>query len=64
MWKCALLKKARKSMVKTVSLFLWNRIKKSHDTIQCLKNAVHYLNIKIPDVLVKIIDLKFVVHLN
>ena len=31
----------------------------SHDKIQRLKNVVHYLNMKIPDILVEIIDLRF-----
>ena len=30
----------------------------AHETIQCLKNVVHYLNMKMPDILVEIIDLK------
>ena len=38
---------------KTVDLLLF-----AHDTIQCLKNVVYYLNMKIPDILVGIIDLK------
>ena len=58
MGKCALLEKARKSIEKTVSWFLWNCRKTiAHDTIQCLKNVVHYLNMKTPDILVGIIDL-------
>ena len=36
----------------TVEKFL----KIAHDTIQCLKNAVHYLNMIMPDILVEIID--------
>ena len=46
--------------------FLWNREKQiAHDTIQCLKNVVHYFNMKIPDILVVIIYLTFfLVHSN
>ena len=31
----------------------------AYDTIQCLKNIIHYLNMKMPDMLVEIIDLQF-----
>ena len=34
------------------------KIENYDDTLQCLKNVVHYLNIKIPDILVEIIDFK------
>ena len=30
----------------------------AHDTIQCLKNGVHYLNMKMPDILVEIFYLQ------
>ena len=39
-------------------------MKISHNTIQCLNCGVPHLNIKIPDILVGIVDLHFVVHWN
>ena len=62
MWKCALLKNQENPKQKTVSWFFWNRFKEefifAHGKIQCLKNVLHYLNMKIPDILVEIIDLQ------
>ena len=60
MWKCALLKKARKSIAKNCKLIFSGTVegKIAHNTIQCLKNVVYYLNMKMPDMSVEIIDLK------
>ena len=60
MWKCALLKKARKSIAKNCKLIFSGAVDFcfAHDTIQCLKNVVHYLNMKMLDILVEILDLK------
>ena len=60
MWKCALLKKARKSIAKNCKLIFSGAVDFcfAHDTIQCLKNVVHYLNMKMTDILVGIIDLQ------
>ena len=60
---CIIEKKARKSIAKRLKVdFLWNRGKEkeklAHDTMQFLKNVVHYLNMKMPDILVEIIDLQ------
>ena len=40
------------------------RTKIAHDKIQWMKNVVHYLNMKIPDILVEIIDLQLLFHSN
>ena len=55
-----IIEKSRKSIAKKLEVnFIWNLGKRfSHNTIQCLKNVVHYLNMKIPDILVEIIDLQ------
>ena len=63
MWKCALLKKERKSKAKKLSVdFLWNcrkvRIKFCLRHNSMTGNVIHYLNIKILDILVEIIDLQ------
>ena len=59
MRKCVLLKKARKSIAKNCKLVLPGTVKKyALDKIQCLENVAHYLNTKIPDILVEIIDLQ------
>ena len=64
MWKFALLEKAKKSIAKNCKLIFSGTVenKIAHDTIQCLKNVVHYLNMNIPYILVEIIDLNFLVH--
>ena len=49
---------------KTSSWFSLEPFKNAHDTIQCLKNVVHYLNMKIPDIFVEIIELQLLVHSN
>ena len=36
----------------------------AHDTIQCLKNVVHYLDTKMIDILVEIIDLELISSLK
>ena len=45
---------------KTLSWFSLELLKTiiAHDTIQCLKNIVHYLSMKMPDILVEMIYLK------
>ena len=63
MWKCALLEKARKSIAKKLEVDFCGTVeniylKIAHDTIQCLKNVVDYLNMKMPDILVEMIYLK------
>ena len=49
---------------KNVSWFSMEPLKNVHDTIQCLKNIVHYLNMKMPDLLVEIIDLQIFTSLK
>ena len=60
MLKYALLKKQEIQRVKTISWILSGtvkiKIKIAHDTIQCLRKVVHYLNMKMPYILVEIID--------
>ena len=59
MRKCALPKKARKSIAKNCKLIFSGTVEKNaHDTVQYLKNVVHYLNMKMSDRLVEIIDLQ------
>ena len=43
---------------KTLTQFSLKLLKKYHDTIQRLKNVVHYLNMKTKETLVEIIDLQ------
>ena len=60
MWKCAVLNNQENPYQKSFKLTFSGTIdikKYDHDTIQCLKNVVHDLNMKIPDILVKIIEL-------
>ena len=59
MWKCALLKKQENQEQKNCkSIFSETVLKMAHDTIQWLKNVMHYLNMKMKVKSVKIIDLK------
>ena len=63
--KMCMIENSKKSIVKNVKLISlepWKQEKNCHDTIQCLKNVVHYLNMNIPYILVEIIDLNFLVH--
>ena len=69
MWKYVLLKKARKYIAKKNLNFIFSgtvekKDKYAHDSIQCLKNVVHYLNMKMQDILVEIIYLKLCSSLN
>ena len=43
---------------KNVGPFSLKPFKNAHDTIQWLKNVVHYLNMKMKDIFVEIIDLQ------
>ena len=61
MWKCALLKKARKSIAKNCKLVFSGTVEKKlfwswHNSMP--ENVVHYLNMKMSDILVEIIYLK------
>ena len=56
-------KKQENSWRKTCKMIFSGTIKKyiyiyAHDTIQCLENVLHYLNMKMPGILVEIIDLQ------
>ena len=53
-------KKLKIHSEKNLSWFSLEPFKKiiAHNTIQCLKNFVHYLDMKMPDILVEIIYLK------
>ena len=60
MWKYAFLKKLNNLKQNKCRLIFSRTAEKikiiAHDTTQCLKNVVHYLNMKMPDILVGIID--------
>ena len=59
MRKCALLKKVRKSIVKNCVLILSGTKEKNCSRNNSMpENAVHYLNMKIPYILVEIISLQ------
>ena len=66
MLKCALLKKSKKTLSKKncKSIFSKTVRKMAHDTIQWLKNVVHYLNMKTKGKPVDIIDLQILSSLK
>ena len=61
MWKCESLKKARKSIAKKLEVDFFSGTVEfvfAHGTIQRLKFFVHYLNMKMLDILVEMIDVQ------
>ena len=59
-----IIEKSKKNIAKNFKLIFSGTDKNFHDTIECLKNIVHYLNIKMPNILFDIIELNFLVHSN